>query len=351
LRKLFVEKFRPAGADAVGGFFVGHVGEVGVGVESAVGEFAGEAFAGVLGEEGVLFAPGEEGGLGDFMEAREVEGGGEIFFVGGEVAHHVHDAEAVVAVGEVADIAGFEVGVEAGFVDVADVLDAGDEFFGGRDGHEKFAQERDAGEAVHGGEFLGVAGGVGEEDFGEAGFLLCVGVEGGDEAESAAEGVAGDGESFCAEGVGDGPDGFSEGADGDAAEGPAGALRWQGERGVVDEGEVVGVEEVGGDGAEGGDGEAHAVLEDEEGARGGGVLAEEFERDEAVVETDGVDAGGAGVFDGGEFLRRWRVGGVEGVRGFVEFEPGPGEGGEVLRGVGHGGMMICGDGACNCFHP
>jgi hypothetical protein len=87
------------------------------------------------------------------------------------------------------------------------------------------------------------------------------------------------------------------------------------------------------------------VLEDEERARGGGGFAEEFERDETVVTFDGVDARGAGVFDGGEF-GGWVLR-IEAVRGAFEIEPGPRKLSEVLRCVGHGGMMICGRRACN----
>ncbi len=258
----WVEELGPAGAEAMGGFFVGHVGEVWVGVVCGVGEVACEAWAGAFGEEGILGAEGEEGGVGDFLEGGEVEGGGEVGGVGGEVADHFHEAEAVFALGHIVEVVVAEFGVEAGFVDVADVFDAGEEFFGGGEGHEEFAEEGDAGEAVHLGEGLGVTGGVGEEEAFEAGVVGAF--EGGDEGEAAAEGVSGEGEVLGVECVGDFPRDEGEGFEGDAAVGPVGG----GEGGVIDEGEVVGGEEVGGDAAEGGDGEAHAVEEDEEGARG-----------------------------------------------------------------------------------
>ena len=62
-----VKEFGPAWPDAVGGFFVGHVSKVGVGVIVTMREVVGEAEAGAEGEEAVLFAPGEDCGLRDFL--------------------------------------------------------------------------------------------------------------------------------------------------------------------------------------------------------------------------------------------------------------------------------------------
>jgi hypothetical protein len=94
---LLLQKCRPARADAMRRFLVRHVGEIGVRVVGAIGKIARELRSGGGDKKLVLFAPGEEDGLGNFVEAREVERWGKVGFVGGEVAHDVHDAQAVVA--------------------------------------------------------------------------------------------------------------------------------------------------------------------------------------------------------------------------------------------------------------
>ena len=57
------------------------------------------------------------------------QGGHEI--AGGEGAHEAHEAEAGGAGDKLVEVAAAELGIEAVFVDVADVFDAADEF-GGR---------------------------------------------------------------------------------------------------------------------------------------------------------------------------------------------------------------------------
>ena len=130
----------------------------------ALGESFGEFSACALGEKFVLQAPGDEDGAGEVGEAAEVAGLGEVGFVGRELTDDLHEAEAHAGVGEVGGIEAAEDGIEAGFVGVADVFNATDEFFGWGEGHHEFADDGDFGHAVHFGEGLGKAGGVGEGD-------------------------------------------------------------------------------------------------------------------------------------------------------------------------------------------
>jgi len=258
-----IEEGGPARADELGRFFVGHVGKVRVGFIGGIGEGAGEALAGAFDEEGVFQAPGDQDGLLDFAQAWDVERDGHVARPGWEAAHDAHQAVAVGGMAHGADVAVAEFGGETGLVDVADVLDAADEFFGGGDGHEGFADEGETGEAVHFGKILGEASGVGEAKLFETrGFE-----QGGKETQAAAQAVAGGRDFVESQEVDDAPEGV--GVELGVARVVGGGL-CQAEGGVVGQDEVMCGKEVVSDAPEGGDGQAHAVDEQECGARCGG---------------------------------------------------------------------------------